>query len=328
MYNFCTLFDSNYLSRGITLYESLENVCDKFHLYIFAFDNRSEEILRKLNLKNATIISLKDFEDKELLSVKPSRSTAEYCWTATSSTILYVLNNFKVESCTYLDADMFFYSSPKPLFDEMKNNSIMITEHRYTPMYDKSKKSGKYCVQFVTFKNNDKGLKALKWWRERCLEWCYNRLEDGKFGDQMYLDDWTTRFEDVHVMQHLGGGLAAWNVQQYEFHKDDKKIYGKEIKTLKEFEVIFYHFHYLKFIKNSTIELGRRLLSENVKNIFYKPYVLQLEKTKENIIGSDNSFDPHGAANYLLNWKTPLLFLWRKFRSTYNIHNLNEFIGK
>ena len=68
-----------------------------------------------MKLNKATIISLKEFEDEELLRIKPSRSIAEYCWTCTSSTILYVLEKYKVESCTYLDADLFFYSSPSPI---------------------------------------------------------------------------------------------------------------------------------------------------------------------------------------------------------------------
>ncbi|MCH8325738.1 MAG: hypothetical protein IIB83_04125 [Bacteroidetes bacterium] len=34
-------------------------------------------------------------------------------------TLLYVLEKYKVENCTYLDADLFFYSSPKPIFDEL-----------------------------------------------------------------------------------------------------------------------------------------------------------------------------------------------------------------
>ena len=288
----------------------------------------AENILNELKLKNATVISLKDFEDEELLSVKPSRTIAEYCWTSTSSTILYVLQKFDVQECTYIDADLFFYKSPKPIFDEMGNNSILITEHRYSPRYDKSKQSGKYCVQFITFKNDERGLAALKWWRERCIEWCYDRLEDGKFGDQKYLDDWPERFDGVHVMRHLGGGLAAWNVQQYNFSKDsDGEIFGKESKSGKEFNVIFYHFHYLRFLKNNTIELGRRQLSDKVKEIFYKPYIKELLLLKEIISKIDNSFDPNGASDYKTSWKTPLLFIWRKIRSTYNLHNVNELSG-
>uniref|UniRef100_UPI00307F3137 glycosyl transferase n=1 Tax=Ignavibacterium sp. TaxID=2651167 RepID=UPI00307F3137 len=319
-------FDSNYLSRGIALYRSLEKHCDNFHLYIFAFDSRTFHILKKMSLKKATIIPLSEFEDEELLKVKPTRSVAEYCWTSTSSTIHYVLENFNADNCTYVDADVFFYSSPKPIFDELGNKSILITEHRYSPQYNKELKAGKYCVQFVTFKKDENGMKALRWWRDRCLEWCYARYEDGKFGDQLYLDDWTERFEGVHVLQHLGGGLAAWNVQQYEFKVVNDKIYGIEKLSGKEFEVIFYHFHYLKFFKDGKIELGRRTLSRNVLNIFYKNYIKLLDEIKNDLLRYDSFFDPHGSTINKFTWKTPLLFLYRKFSGVYNIFNKEKFL--
>lgn len=326
MYNFCTLFDSNYFSKGIALYNSLEKNCKNFHLYIFAFDDAAYYSLTQLKLNHATIISLKEFEDEELLKVKPTRTIAEYCWTSTSSTILYVLNNYNVESCTYLDSDIFFYSSPKPIFDELGNKSILLTEHNYSPQYNKEVKSGKYCVQFITFKNDTRGRNALNWWRERCLEWCYNRYEDGKFGDQLYLDDWTDRFEGVHVLKHLGGGLAAWNVQRFNFLMKHNKIVGKEIATGQEFEVIFYHFHYLRFLQDKKIELGRRKLSNSVLNIFYKPYINYLESIKDSLLKKGFEFDPHGTAKMNFNLKTPLLYIYRKLFGVHHIYDLKKFI--
>lgn len=326
MYNFCTLFDSNYLSRGLTLYRSLERTCDSFHLYIFAFDDKSLVVLRKLALKHATIISLKEFEDQELLRVKPTRNRAEYCWTSTSSTILYVIKKYGVDMCTYLDADMMFFESPKALFDEMGDASVMITEHRYSPQYNKETKSGKYCVQFVSFRNDEKGIQALRWWRERCLEWCYARFEDGKFGDQMYLDDWTTRFDGVHKLQHLGGGMAAWNVQQYDVFEKNGRLFGKEKKSENEFPVIFYHYHYARFFTDGTVELGRRELTQNVMKKLYVPYFAELEKAKKEIETIDSSFDSHGAGKKPLNWKTPILFLYRKLFGIYHIYPLKKFL--
>lgn len=327
MYNFCTLFNTNYLSRGIALYRSLENVCDDYHLYIFTFDDVCYELLNKLSFEKATVISLAEFEDNELLEVKSGRTKTEYCWTSTSSTILYVLEKYNVESCTYLDADLYFYSSPKPIFDELGGKSILITEHRYSPQYNKAKKSGKYCVQFITFKNDELGLKALRWWRGKCLKWCYNRYEGGKFGDQLYLDDWTTRFEGVHVMQNQGGGLAAWNVQQYKFFNENDSLFCKEKKSEKEFEVIFYHFHYLRFFKNNIIELGRRYLSNDVKKYFYKPYIKALEKIGKEISQIDAKATGNENVIYFLNWKSPLIYIWRKIRGTYNIYNKEEFLN-
>ena len=249
MLNFCTLFDSGYLSRGLAMYESLNRHCKDFHLYVFAFNDECFSVLKSLYLANMTVISLPEFEDEELLKVKPTRSRGEYCWTCSSSTILYVLDNYDVDHCTYIDADLYFFASPQILLDEMdESESVLITPHRYTPQYDQSEKTGIYCVQFVYFRNNQQGRKVLTWWRKACLEWCYNRFEDGRFGDQKYLDDWPERFEGVHVLQHLGGGVAPWNMQQYRFEQQGKEIIGIELETEKQFPLVFYHFHSLVFV--------------------------------------------------------------------------------
>ena len=245
---FCTLFDSNYLSRGLAMYNSLINNCLDFDLYIFAFDKYTFNFFKKSNLKNIIVISLQEFEDEKLLQIKPSRSKAEYCWTCTPSIIKYVIENFKVPHCTYIDSDLYFYSSPYPLIKEMENFSVSIIPHRYTLKYDQSKTSGIYCVQFMTFKNDENGLQVLNWWRNACIEWCFSRFEDGKFGDQKYLDNWPTQFDSVKVLSHLGGGVAPWNMQQYYFFSENRKIYGVEKCNKQKFEIIFFHFHSFLFL--------------------------------------------------------------------------------
>ena len=240
MINFCTLFDSNYLTRGLALNESLARVCPTYHLYVVAFDDNSYEYLLKACLPNLTPISLKEFEDEKLLAIKPSRSIAEYCWTCTSSVILYCIETFQLPSCTYLDADMIFYDDPFILIQEMRNESVLITEHRYTRDYDVSATHGKYCVQFMYFKNDQNGLTALRWWRDRCVEWCFSYLEDGKFGDQLYLNDWPERFPGVYVLQHPGGGLAPWNIQQYSPEQREGKIFISDKMKGGLYPVVFF----------------------------------------------------------------------------------------
>lgn len=276
-YNFCTYFDSNYLIKGLAMYLSLVEKCHNFNLYFFAFDDESEKILNLLNLPSITVISQKDFENEELLKVKPGRTKAEYFWTCTPAIIKYAIEKFNLEECTYLDADLFFFDSPQILLEEIGKSSILITAHRYTPEHDKSELLGKYCVQFNTFRNDDKGMEALNWWYKACLDWCYIKVEDGKFGDQKYLDDWPVRFKGVHELKHLGGGVGPWNDSQYEFFKKDRKIWGRHKKTDEKFPIIFYHFHQSKLYKiNGRIKLKSQYLSVNKnKNLFdmvYKEY--------------------------------------------------------
>jgi hypothetical protein len=304
MLNYCTLFDSNYLARGLVTYESLiKNTEGAAHLYVFAFDDKCYDVLTKMALPHMTVVSLSEFEDEELLKVKPTRTRGEYCWTCTSSTIHYVISKLGKSNCIYIDADMFFYQNPKVLIDEMPaDKHVLITEHRYTPQYDKSKQSGKYCVQFMYFDNTPQSLEVLTWWRERCLEWCYNRHEDGKFGDQKYLDDWTTRFACVHELKHLGGGLAPWNIQRFVFQSLTHKIFGK-VKIQKglnteglDFEVVFFHFHGVKLYTPNNYILAPKmyLLENNVKELFYFPYLQRIDEASQKVFAIDNSFDANG----------------------------------
>lgn len=286
MVNFCTLFNSVYLTRGLAMYYSLERQCKDFHLYIFAFDTPTYEALTALCMKKATVISLEDFENEALLSIKSSRTVGEYCWTCTPSTIIYCLDTYGLPSCTYIDADLFFFADPAILFEELSTNeSVIITDHRYTPKYDQTATSGKYCVQFVYFKNDERGRKVLDWWNKACLEWCYNRFEDNKFGDQKYLDDWCIRFEGIHELENLGGGVAPWNVQQYSFVTEDGKVKGRVNDTKEVFDVIFYHFHNLKYCEMNTFLLDDYDISSNTLKNLYKPYVLAL-KQAENLLSA------------------------------------------
>jgi len=250
-YEFCTLFDVNYLPRGLVLYRSLERVCSSFRLRVFCMDDEAETILRSFALPHMTIVGLDELErhNSELLSVKPTRTQLEYCWTATPAVALYCLETDpELDEITYLDADLMFFSEPASIFEEMADDSVLIVPHRYAPRYEHyAATSGIYNVQFMTFRRDSRGLEALQWWHDRCIEWCYYREEDGKLGDQKYLDDWPERFEGVHVLENAGGGLAPWNAERYRIEEDDGDVLvdGRPL--------IFYHYHSLKLFRGITL---------------------------------------------------------------------------
>jgi len=287
MLNFCTLFNSTYLSRGLAMYNSLKQHCEDFHLFVVAFDSQCFDILSHMALKHVTVISMADFENARLLAVKGDRTDGEYCWTCASSSIKYCIETFALDSCTYIDADLLFFSNPKALIDEMAEKSVLITEHRYTEAYDQTATSGIYCVQFMTFKNTDQGMEVLNWWVDSCITWCFNRQEDNKFGDQKYLDDWMERYDCVHSLKHLGGGVAPWNVQQYEFSSKNGQLKGLETATGRSFDVVFYHYHNFQYIQQSTYCLSgtNYLLNRQAIKYIYRPYTHALTLAENEIHG-------------------------------------------
>lgn len=305
MYYYCTLFNKNYLTRGLAMIKSLFNHAQDFHLYILTFDEETFTNLSTLQNYPITTIRLSDFEDEELLTVKSARTLAEYCWTCTPAIIQYCISTFSLPHCTYIDADVFFFKNPNLLIDEMQTNSILLTKHNYAQQYQYFQNtSGTYCVQFMCFKADKNGLKALAWWKQKCLEWCFARFEDGKFGDQKYLDDWTERFEGVYVPSNTKYALAPWNIIEHA-----------------EAECVFYHFHNLYFIGENKVDLGGYKIPRSTKIQIYTPYI-------KNLIELRIKFLPH---NYDLRSKQKLTLLHilrtlkRYFYGTYNVFYLTDF---
>jgi hypothetical protein len=292
-------------------------------VYIFAFDDKSLRILKTLALENVTIISLAEFEDAELIAIKHTRTRGEYCWTCTPSTILFVINTYHVDHCIYLDSDLYFFASPQPVMDEMGSNSVLITPHRYTLRYDQSQKTGIYCVQFVIFKKDERGLAVLNWWRKACLEWCYNRFEAGKFGDQKYLDDWPERFAGVQVCENLGAGVAPWNMQQYFFSNEKDGIAGTEITSGNTFPVIFFHFHSFAFVAPSCFS-PRPYYKRNRSALIllFNPYrneILNIRNQIPQVKQSEVYLSGLNKIKYLIE-----LFLRRGFQEIFNIKLLHS----
>jgi hypothetical protein len=287
-----TLFDSNYLIKAVAMHASLRAVAgDDVTLTCCCFDERSKRILDALALPGLRAISLADLEaaDPELLAVKPTRTPTEYCWTSTPALVRHVLDTRpEVDEVTYVDADLLFFSHPEPLFAEMGDASIGISPHRYAERYKAQEVNGIYCVQFNTFRRDERGLRALDWWRERCLEWCFYRLEDGKLGDQKYLDDWPERFAGVHVLEHKGGGLAPWNVPNYDIRPG-----GPAGVLVDEDPLVFFHYHRVTLRRRGAADWrppGYEI-GEDVFALVYRPYLRACDEALTLIRTVEPGFD-------------------------------------
>jgi hypothetical protein len=182
---------------------------------------------------------------------------------------------------TKLDADLYFFSSPEPLFRELKNASVGIIEHGFSFFGKRYIKYGRFNVGWVSFRNDQPGRKCLEDWRKNCLEWCYDRLENGKFADQKYLDYWSDNYTGVHIIKHLGANLGPWNVGRFRLKIDPAT---KQVKV-NEQNLIFYHFASFKQVDtNSYITHVSKYfvsLSGVLRNDIYAPYLKSIRKHNE-----------------------------------------------
>lgn len=289
--DFCTFFDKNYLSRGLALYYSITDHYHDFTLFMLCIDNESFELLKKLNLKNLILLRISEIEDDRMRTIKSTRTPIEYSWLFSSQLPLYLLQNKNLDMITYLDADMCFFDNAEEIYREFDKKSILIIPHRY-PKKDlwREKVKGIYNVGMTIFRKDLNALECLNWWKDRCLEWCYGYYEDGKFGDQLYLNDWPIRFKNVHVLKHLGANLASWNITNYDIGDNNGKITVKDKEHGSLYDLIFYHFHGFRIYMTKKQKIKVYPISIYNKKI-YAQYLHYIQRSYDKIHLIESNWD-------------------------------------
>lgn len=278
---YCTYFDHNYLPRGLALYHSLQRHSPDARLWVLCLSEACYTALRALGLPNLVPLRLADFEraNPDVAATRSTRSVIEYYFTCSPAWILFVLDSEPdAEWVTYLDSDLFFFASPDPIYDEMNVAAFGIIPHRFSRGLEDQRRFGLYNVGWVSVRRRDDGMAALRWWRERCIEWCYDRVEDDRFADQRYLDRLPEMFPGVHVIDHLGANLAPWNLAdvRLELHDGAIEIDGR-------YKLLFFHFFGIKrsgrYYFNSH-RLYRAPFSGLMKHRIYQPYAAALAEAE------------------------------------------------
>ncbi len=240
----CTLFNQTYLDRGIALYESLSKNAQNFILYVLAMDDKTFEVLSDLSFPFLIPIKYSDFENETLRLAQKDRTRGEFFFLCAPYLIKYIFNTYKEQICTYVDADMYFYSDPRVLIEEMitSGTSVQVISHRYNRFErNKSKTVGKYCVQFNTFSNTEESIGLLNKWAQYCLVYCKYSFDTGVCLDQVYLNDWCKKYSFVSEVDNLGAGVAPWNINQYRNINQQKSL-SLLHKSGRSCDLVFYHF--------------------------------------------------------------------------------------
>jgi len=303
--NYCTIMTKEYLIKGIALYNSISSCDDRFHLWVCTMDILTYNLIRKLDLPNITVIHVSDIENKILIEAKRDRSTTEYCWTVKASFIKYIFKIEKsIKSIIYVDSDTYLFSDPCQLFHQLRKSDVLLTSHNFSQRFQHLyKQKGKYNAGIIGFSNSSKGLELLNWWEKKCIQWCYDRITPGKFGDQKYLEFIGNRKTGVYVSNSITSNAAMWNIEGSRIEFSEGQVYIDKEK------LIFFHFSSFYIISENEFDLWiweQPRLDGKIKEIIYAPYVrtvknvIELIKSKEADITQfvAKDYDKESAGNY------------------------------
>jgi hypothetical protein len=245
-------------------------------------DDESFKAITKLGIDGVRAISKSDFlkGDTELKKAETNRTTVEFYFTCTPSVILYALNHVPdKQALYYVDADFYFFSSTEAIQRDMGDASIYITEHRFPFHLKHLEIYGKFNVGIIGIRNDAEGKACITRWREQCIEWCYDRVEECRFADQKYLDLWPDLFPKIKISEHSGVNAAPWNKDGVPVHLKGNKVHFGETP------LVCYHFQGLRLfvadlILPQAIDYGSKASTELLR-LVYIPYLKHLRRATE-----------------------------------------------
>jgi hypothetical protein len=287
MREYCTYFDHRYAARGIAMIRSLRRHEPGARVWVLCLDKKVFALFEAIKEPGVRPVRLAEFEwddDALIAARKDGRTTMEYYFTCTASLILYVMRAApNAEWVTYLDGDLWFFAPPECIHDEIGDASIAIIPHRYPPGYEASRKYGAYNVGWVSFRRTPDGEACLKWWRERCLEWCLDIVDEDndRFADQRYLNRFPKLFAGVRIVENPGANLAPWNIAGHRVTHDGDGV------IVDGHGLVFFHFHGLKRVGSRLFLTSHGHYGAGVDRVtrehVYRPYLRELLKVERQV---------------------------------------------
>lgn len=275
--SFVTFCDINYLSRALTLIESIRQSGNCSEIYIAAVDQESFSKIARLNLNRVKVVLLENIEIEfpELSVAKLNRSILEYFFCLTPFLLKYLIAHTNNPLVGYIDADIWFFSNPANIPNNVREYDLSLVTHNFPKHLTHMNKYGINNVGFMYFRRNKKGLVALNWWADKCIKsTSISNSSSEIYGDQKYLDRIAELDVEIETFDGNGHNVAPWNCNKVNYVENNLHIKnGAEIK--------YYHFSGLRKYKNFSL-LGFSSYgwspNQNMKKRIYANYIKSLIK--------------------------------------------------
>jgi hypothetical protein len=281
---FCTISTKSHLFKCKVLSDSL--VKQGFEIITLFVDVVSTEEIETILDKNC--LTLKDLPQSEmkLILSKYGSDLDKLRWALKPILLKYLLES-KFGKVIYVDNDIFFFSSPFSLFDQLNSSNILLTPHYYLANPKKNQnwleanlRVGLYNAGFIGVNKNALGM--LNWWKECCEFNVKKSFWRGLFDDQKYLDLVPIIFDNVYIVKNTGCNLAGWNYEHRLINLGDASlnsivfVHFADI-TLQKFSIFGNPFHplYIEYIKEIKkinplfIEVPKKYSKRNILAFFY-----------------------------------------------------------
>jgi hypothetical protein len=242
-----------YLNRALALARSVDIHDPDVHFVLLlvepnlSVDFQSDEVFRNFLTDSAfdEILTLNQLDTSTIANFE-NYSVIEMCTAVKGIASQFLLNRGGAKIVTYLDPDLYFFTSLEVIRKEHENFDVLLTPHlNHNPTSNSvihndeiagSMNHGIFNLGFVSFRSSNRGKLVASWWADRLAISSSADYRRGLFTDQKWWDLSLVYFPDIAVIKHDGWNMAPWNLSE-------RKLISLNPPTLISGDpLIFFHF--------------------------------------------------------------------------------------
>lgn len=240
-----TLCSNNYLAQAKTLADSLLKFHNDYLFVIGLIDKKIDTLDYSLNSKNIEVIEVSEIGIPGFSEMVEKYNIIELNTAVKPFYFLYLIKKYKeINFFFYFDPDIKIYKELYSLEKLLIENDIIITPHIFTPIPLDSLfppeylflNYGLYNLGFIGIKKSSNTLNFLTWWSSRTYNYGFDRVRDGLFVDQLWINFAPLFFEKVFISKNYTLNVGPWNLHERFIS------YQNEVPYVNGEKLTFYHF--------------------------------------------------------------------------------------
>lgn len=210
VFAFCCVADSQYLPFFFALVENLAKVHNgPLEIHLLAVDNQVAPLVRAQYPDRAIeIYPMKEVWEPHEWERISQRPISLQALSSKPRILLKARQRSSAEAIFLLDLDMYFFRSPVHL-----NHAFADCHTLFFPQWsDRFTWARLHGIFNSGMVGARKGAEAfISWWSQACWISCELAVENGRFGDQAFIDQAILYFEGIRIYRDFDEDVAPWN---------------------------------------------------------------------------------------------------------------------
>lgn len=248
-----TICSNNYLSQASVLIESFKKFHPDFYFALCLVDTLSPEVDYS-TIGADEILPIADLTQYKIQNLFDKYNIVELNTSVKPFVFKYYIDKFKnAKVLYYLDPDLKFFTDIDHVTRQLQTASIALTPHIMEPIPRDGKvlndqeflNYGLYNLGFLGLNPHHQDTPALlDWWGDRTFHLGYDRVAQGLFVDQLWMNLAPLFYQNVVILTDPGLNMGPWNLHERKVEIIESN--GRVLLTSGDL-LKFYHFSSFRF---------------------------------------------------------------------------------